>query len=180
MNLNILYKRRSIRRYRNRPVAPELVNELLRAAMSAPSAGNEQPWQFVIITRRDLLDRIPDIHPYAGMVKEAQVAILVCGDLDREKHQGFWVQDCSAATENILIAAAGLGLGAVWCGVHPRQDRVNAFRLLLGIPQRVVPFALIPIGWPAEEKGSSDRYDSSRVHYDEWGSGEVKSTKKSG
>lgn len=169
MNLDIIYKRRSIRRYDNRPVAPELVNELLRAAMSAPSAGNEQPWQFVVITNRNILDRIPNIHPYAGMAKEAQVAILVCGDLDREKHQGFWVQDCSAATENLLIAAAGLGLGAVWCGVHPRQDREKGFRSLLGIPQRIVPFALIPIGWPAEEKGSADRHDSSRVHYDKWG-----------
>jgi nitroreductase len=103
------------------------------------------------------------------MTKEAQVAILVCGDLNREKNQGFRVQDCSAATENLLIAAAGLGLGAAWCGVHPRQDREKGLRSLLGIPQRVVPFALIPIGWPAEEKRSSDRYDSSRVHYDGWG-----------
>ena len=169
MNLDIIYKRRSIRRYDNRPVAPELVHELLRAAMSAPSAGNEQPWQFVVITRRDLLDLIPDLHPHAEMTKEAQVAILVCGDIDREKHQGFWVQDCSAATENLLIAAAGLGLGAVWCGVHPRKDREKGFRALLGIPQRVVPFALIPIGWPAEEKGSPDRYDSSLVHCNLWG-----------
>jgi nitroreductase len=169
MNLDIIHKRRSIRRYSNRPVAPELVNELLRAAMSAPSAGNEQPWQFVVISNRDILDRIPALHPHAGMTKEAQVAILVCGDLDREKHQGFWVQDCSAATENLLLAAAGLGLGAVWCGVHPRQDREEGLRLLLGIPHRIVPFALVPIGWPAEEKGSYDRYDAARVHYDSWG-----------
>jgi len=169
MNLDIIYRRRSIRRYTNRPVAPELVSELLRAAMSAPSAGNEQPWQFVVITRRELLDRIPDLHPHAGMTREAQLAILVCGDLHREKHEGFWVQDCSAATENLLLAAAGLGLGAVWCGVHPRREREEGLRSLLGIPRHVVPFALIPIGWPAEEKGSSDRYDASRVHYDGWG-----------
>ena len=110
MNLDIIYKRRSIRRYDTRPVAPELVNELLRAAMSAPSAGNEQPWQFVVITRRDLLDLIPDLHPHAEMTKEAQVAILVCGDLNREKHQGFWVQDCAAAVENMLVAAHAMGL----------------------------------------------------------------------
>jgi nitroreductase len=172
MNIDIIYKRRSIRRYEKRPVAPELIEELLRAAMSAPSAGNEQPWQFVVITRRDILDRVPEIHPYAGMTREAQAAILVCGDLDREKHRGFWIQDCSAATENLLVAAAGFGLGAVWCGVHPRQDREKGLRSLLGIPPRIVPFALIPIGWPAEEKGHSDRFDSSRIHYDEWGAGE--------
>jgi nitroreductase len=103
------------------------------------------------------------------MTKEAQLAILVCGDLNREKHRGFWVQDCSAATENLLLAAAGLGLGAVWCGVHPRHEREKGLRTLLGIPLDVVPFALVPIGWPAEEKGGSDRYDASRVHYDGWG-----------
>lgn len=169
MNLDIIFKRRSIRSYESRPVEPELLKTLLRAAMSAPSAGNEQPWQFVVITQRELLDRIPDIHPYAQMAKEAQVAVLVCGDLDREKHQGFWVQDCSAATENLLIAAAGLGLGAVWCGVHPRKDREEGFRSLLALPRRIVPFALIPIGWPSEEKGPSERYESSRIHFNEWG-----------
>ncbi len=168
MDIGAIYARRSIRRYEDRFVAPNLINELLRAAMSAPSAGNEQPWQFVVITRREVLDRIPDIHPYAGMARDAHLAILICGDLDCEKHEGFWVQDCAAATENLLIAAAGLGLGAVWCGVHPRQDREKGFRQLLDIPERMVPFALVPVGWPAEEKGSSDRFDPLRIHYEKW------------
>ena len=93
--------------------------------MSAPSAGNEQPWQFIVIRQRAILDAIPSIHPYSHMLKEAALAIAVCGDLSFEVYKGFWVQDCSAATQNILIAAHGLGLGAVWLGFYPLQDRVT-------------------------------------------------------
>ena len=121
------------------------IQKLLRAAMSAPSAGNEQPWQFVVITERALLDEIPALHPYSSMLKEAQLAILVCGDENLESHKGFWAQDCSAATENLLIAAHSLGLGAVWLGIYPRKERVNGLRGLLGIPKHVIPFALISL-----------------------------------
>jgi nitroreductase len=162
--LQAILSRRSIRLYTSEPVKAELVDELLHAAMSAPSAGNQQPWQFVIITERQKLDVIPTFHPYAGMVKLAPVAILVCGDTRLDKNKGYWVQDCSAATQNLLLAAHAHGLGAVWVGVYPREERMKDFRKLLGIPEEVIPFALIPLGYPAEAKPPSNRYDLSRIH----------------
>ena len=166
--MKAILNRRSIRRYTEKPVSREIIKELLEAAMSAPSAGNEQPWQFVVIDDRQVLAEIPKIHPHAGMVKDASAAILVCGDLKKEVHKGFWVQDCSAATENILIAAAEKGLGAVWVGFYPEEDRVIAARKLLGIPEDVVPLALIPVGYPAQELPPANRFDAAKIHYNTW------------
>lgn len=166
--LEAIHTRRSIRKYTSAPVSEEAIKSLLAAAMSAPSAGNEQPWQFVVITERTVLDKIPTVSPYAGMCREAPVAILVCGDLTLEKFPGFWVQDCSAAAQNLLLAAHDLGLGAVWTGIYPMEDRVKGFRGLLGLPEHVVPLALIPVGHPAQELSSQDRFREDRVHYNKW------------
>ena len=166
--MKAILTRRSIRKYKPQAVPDEIITELLTAAMCAPSAGNEQPWEFVVINDRKLLDRIPEFHPYATMLKEAPVAILVCGDLKREKHKGYWVQDCSAATENMLIAVNEKKLGAVWLGIYPREERVAGLRKLLGIPENIVPFSLIAIGYPAEVKEPADRFDPSRVHQNRW------------
>jgi len=160
--------RRSIRRFTSEPVSDDALKALLEAAMSAPSAGNQQPWEFVVIKDRAILDEIPNVHPYAQMCRQAPAAIIVCGDLERDTHRGFWVQDCAAATQNILIAAADMGLGSVWCGVHPREDRVSGLRNLLGLPDHIMPLALIPIGHPDEKKPPSDRFDPARIHYDKW------------
>lgn len=166
--MDAIFLRRSIRKYTKEPVSDADIKELLEAAMAAPSAGNEQPWHFVVIKDRAILDRIPDVHPYSFMIREAPAAILVCGDTDLATHGEMWIQDCSAATENLLIAVAAKGLGAVWLGVHPRQERAEGLRKLLGIPANVVPFALIPIGRPAEKKPPADRYNEARVHHDKW------------
>ncbi|MDD2703429.1 MAG: nitroreductase family protein, partial [Candidatus Omnitrophica bacterium] len=163
-----ILKRRSIRKYTEKPVSREIIGELLKAAMSAPSAGNEQPWQFIVIDDRRVLAEIPKIHPHARMVNDAPAAILVCGDLKKEIHKGFWVQDCSAAAENILIAVSEKGLGAVWVGFYPEEDRVRAARKLLGIPEDVVPLALIPVGYPAQELPPVNRFDADRIHYNGW------------
>ncbi len=160
--------RRNIRRFTPEPVPDESIKALLEAAMSAPSAGNQQPWEFVVIKDRAVLDRIPDVHPHAQMCRQAQAAIVVCGNLERDSHRGFWVQDCAAATQNILIAATDLGLGSVWCGVHPREDRVSGLRKLLCLPDHIVPLSLIPIGHPAENKPASERFDPARIHHDKW------------
>ncbi len=160
--------RRSIRKYTDQPVSDEQVERLLTAAMSAPSAGNEQPWQFVVIRDRATLDEIPTFHPFSRMLAEAPVAILVCGDLELETNKGYWIEDCSAATENILIEAQEMGLGTVWLGVYPRQERVDGLRQLLGVPEQVVPFALIPVGYPAEHKPPAQRYLAERVHRERW------------
>ncbi|GAG40403.1 unnamed protein product, partial [marine sediment metagenome] len=161
--IEAIHTRRSIRNYTDRPLSDEQIEVLLRAAMAAPSAGNQQPWQFVVIDERELLTKIQSFHPYSAMLKRAPMAILICGDLAAEKHKGYWVQDCSAAAQNLLLAAHGSGLGAVWLGVHPCEDRVAGMRDLLRIPDDKVPFALVAVGHPAEEKGRADRYDTAKV-----------------
>ncbi len=166
--MEAILTRRSIRSYTSDAVPDNVLKELLKAAMAAPSADNEQPWHFMVIKDRNTLNQIPTVHPYAKMIKKAPVAILVCGDPDLALHGEMWVQDCSAATENILIAVQSKGLGAVWLGVYPREERINGLRRLLQIPNRIIPFALIPIGYPAEEKPPSNRYREDRIHHDIW------------
>lgn len=160
--------RRSIRRYTGEKVNGEAIQKVLEAGMAAPSAGNQQPWHFIVLDDRTVLDAVPEHHPHSSMIREAPVAILVCGDISAEKHQGYWVQDCAAATQNMLLAVTDLGLGAVWLGVYPREDRVRGLRGLLGLPEHIIPFSLIPIGHPAEEKPPAGRFDSGRIHYNRW------------
>jgi nitroreductase len=141
---------------------------MLEAAMSAPSAGNEQPWHFVVIKERSLLEAIPKFHPYSHMLHGAPAAILVCGDERLEKHKGFWVQDCAAATENILLAAHALGLGAAWVGIYPSTERIAPFRDLFGIPEYAIPFSLVPLGYADEHQPPEKRYNPARVHHNRW------------
>jgi nitroreductase len=167
--IEAILSRRSTRKYKKKAVPKELVDELLKAAMNAPSAGNEQPWHFVVIQDRKVLDEVPKCHPFSDAVREAPVAIVVCGDLQLAKwDKEWWAQDCSAATENILIAAQAKGLGAVWLGVYPRDDRVKGIQGLLALPQNVIPLCIIPIGYPAEKKPYESRYRPARVHYNCW------------
>jgi nitroreductase len=160
--------RRSIRRYTAQPVDDPTVERLLRAGMAAPSAGNQQPWAFVVIRDRDTLARITEWHPYASMLPSAPVAVVVCGDPGTAKWAALWSQDCSACVENMLIEAELLGLGAVWLGIHPLPEREAALRGMLGIPEHVVPFAIVPFGWPRERKPPADRYDEVRIHHERW------------
>ncbi len=160
--------RRSVRAYTDEPVTDEHVETLLRAAMAAPSAGNQQPWRFVVVRDKAVMEAVTGFHPYARMLPGAPVAILVCGEPGVCKWPQMWDQDCAAATENILIAAERLGLGSVWLGVHPLPERVDGLRGLLGIPASIVPFALLPLGWPAQRKEPADRYDPGKVHVERW------------
>ena len=160
--------RRSIRKYTKEDVPDVLVERLLRAAMNAPSAGNQQPWRFVVVRDRAVLDQIPEVHPYSSMITHAPLAIVVCGDPRSIKWPQMWDQDCAAATENLLVEAQLLGLGAVWLGVHPLQERIEGLQRLLGMPAEIVPFAVVPVGFPAEKKPPADRYDAGRVHKDQW------------
>ncbi|HBO69998.1 MAG TPA: nitroreductase family protein [Deltaproteobacteria bacterium] len=168
--MEAILSRRSIRRYTGDPVPEPVIEEILAAAMSAPSSKNQQTWHFVVITDRAILREVPSFHPYAKMVPDAPVAILVCADLQRDEH-GFWVQDCSAATQNILLAAHAKGLGAVWLGVHPLEERVLGFRRLLGLPEHIVPLSLVPIGFPAVKKPREDRFDRTRIRKNRWQEG---------
>ena len=165
--LDILKTRRSIRKYTSQEVPDEMIRNLLEAGMYAPSAGNQQPWHFVVIRQKETLQRVTDFHPNAKMLPGAQVAILVCGDHSLETKKGYWMVDCAAATQNILIAAHGMGLGAVWLGIYPREERMEGMRKLTGLPAHVDPFSLIAIGYPAEQKPvPSDRIKPERIHYE--------------
>lgn len=166
--IEAILSRRSIRKYNKQPISNELIKQLLEVAMSAPSAGNEQPWHFIIINDPQILSKIPTFHNHAQMLKDASLAILVCSDKNLDKHNGMWIQDCSAATENMLIAIQAEGLGAVWLGIYPREERIDGLRKLLEIPEHVIPFSLISIGYPAEKLPKANRYNESRIHYNRW------------
>ena len=166
--LDIILTRRSIRQYTNEQIPQEIIDQLLQAAMSAPSARNTQSWQFIVIKDLELLNKIPNFHPYSEMLKTAALAICVCGDYRLEKDVNYLNQNCSAASENILLAAHALGLGAVWLGVFPREKRVNGMIELLNLPDYVVPISLVSLGYPAEHKQKSDRFDRNKIHINQW------------
>lgn len=160
--------RRSIRKFEDRPVPEEMIRDILDAAMMAPSAGNAQPWQFVIVTDRSVLDSMQDMHPHIRMVTQARLGILICGDLGLEKFKGYWVQDCSAAMQNMLLAIHAKGLGAVWTGVYPMEERVALFKEKFDLPKHVIPLGFVPIGWPAQGPKTESRYREDRVHMNKW------------
>jgi nitroreductase len=170
LRIGNLFARRSIRRFTDEPVTPEQVTTLLEAAMAAPSAGNRKPWHFVVVTDAETRAALAESHPHARMLVEAPVCIVPCGEpgLSFADRSEFWIQDASAATENILLAATGLGLGSVWCGVYPVPERVAEARQILGVPETVIPFAYLAIGHGAEEKEARTQYDEERVHRGHW------------
>jgi len=161
-----IFTRRSIRRYTAEPVDEKIVKILLEAAMAAPSSSNRKPWHFIVATDRKRLDSLADAHPYGKMLFQAPLCIAVCGD--PAISEGAWVQDCSAATENLLLAVAAMGLGAVWLGVYPKEERIAFTRRILDIPETIYPLNLISIGHKAEEKAPRTQYDETRVHRGKW------------
>lgn len=165
-----LFSRRSIRAYRQQAVADDLVRDLLEAAMAAPSAAAKDPWEFIVVRDRNLLQAIAEGLPNGPMLRHAAVGIVVCGDLQRahDRQLSYLLQDCSAAIENLLLAVDMLGLGACWLGVHPREDRIKHLRALLKIPETVVPVSAIAIGWPDESPQPRTRYRENLVHRESW------------
>jgi nitroreductase len=163
--LNAVMARRSIRKYTSEPVSEAQVKALLEAAMAAPSAHNSKPWHFVVVTERRKLNSLADGHPHAKMLRQATLCIAVCGNPAESQ---FWEQDCSAATENLLLMATAIGLGAVWVGVHPREELVALVRQELAIPGGFAPLCLVPVGHPAEEKRPRTQYDDARIHRESW------------
>ena len=164
--IQTIFARRSIRRYTDKPISEADIETLLQAAMAAPSASNRKTWYFVVVTERGTLDHLAEVHPHGKMLFEAPLCIAVCGGPTASER--FWIQDCSAAPENLLLAATALGLGAVWLGVYPREDRVTAVRQVLGIPETLAPLSLVSVGHPAEEKPPRTQYDETRVHRERW------------
>lgn len=170
--LENLMSRTSIRAYRDKPVEDDKVEKMLRAAMAAPTAGNKQPWKFVVVKDKSILAAISARLGTMKMAEKAPLAIVVCGDLDNTfpaDGRDYWVEDTSAATENLLLAAHALGLGAVWCGIYPMQERVAFLQQLLRLPANIVPLNVIPIGYPAESPAPKDKWKPGNIHYDTWG-----------
>lgn len=167
--MNAIFARRSIRNYTDRPVSEEDLHDLLHAGMSAPTANNARPWEFILVTDKDLLAKLP-MDNYTLAVKDAQAAIVVCGDSTKDKMmQGALnVVDCSAAVENILVEAADKGLGSVYYAAFPMGHRVAHLREVFSLPENIVPFAVLPIGWPEKAPEVSDRFDVSKVHENCW------------
>jgi nitroreductase len=174
--IEALITRRSVRKFdesRGEGVDEETLRMILEAAAYAPSACNQQPTRFVVLRDKAVREQAAAQHPYCPYAAHAPVCVVVCADTADLKAPGsYWVQDAAASTQNLLVAAHALGLGAVWCGIYPLDERVAAFRALLGIPQAVVPFAIVPIGWPATPATPSQpppqRFFPDRVHVDKW------------
>jgi nitroreductase len=167
--LETILTRRSIRKYIQKDVPKELVEILLEAAMHAPSANNSQSWEFVVINDRKLLDQLAVVHPYAKMLKYAPMAVMVCGNKSIEEREGYLSQNCSAATQNLMLAAHSLGLGSVWLGVYPKTERVDPIHQLMKLPEHILPISLVAVGWPDEVRPKPERFDRKKIHYnDSW------------
>ncbi len=166
--LEAITTRCSIRKFTGEPLTEVQWDKVLRAGFAAPSAHNLRPWHFIGVTDNELLENIADAHPHAKMAPVAGGAILVCGDRNIQEEEGFLVEDCSAAIQNMLIAVNGLGLGAVWCGVYPVEDLIAAMTELFGLPEHVVPIGLVVLGNKAGSRKPFDKYDPSRIHVNGW------------
>lgn len=166
--MNSIFKRRSIRKYLDNDISDAMVEEIIKAGMAAPSAGDERPWHFIVVRNKSTMLEFPKFHQYAQMLKDAPVAIVVCGDLNRQTYEGFWIQDCSAAIQNMLLQVTEMGLGSVWVGIYPDKNRVEKTKELLDLPGNIVPVAVLPIGVPGEIKPATNRYDKKMIHVEKW------------
>lgn len=163
-----LFNRRSIRKYLKKEISDSQLEEIIKAGMFAPSAVNKQPWHFITFRNQETYDKIADVHPNAQMLKNAGAGILICFDKNLQHDEGYGPVDCSAATQNMLLAAYGLGLGACWIGVYPRENRMEALHKLFNLPEHVVPFAVISIGYTEVKKDMPERFLPERIHSETW------------
>ena len=163
--MNPIFTRRSIRKYQDRPVEPEKIEQILRAAMAAPSAGNQQPWEFYVVTDKEKIRMLSESHIYAGVAAGAPVVIVPCFRTTGLRFPMYDQIDLSIATENLLLEITNQGLGGVWMGIAPIDERMDKVDAILGLGEGLRSFALVPLGYPAEEKEPSDRFDPDRIHY---------------
>jgi len=169
--LDVIFTRKSVRKYTGEVISKSGLEILLKAAMAAPSGRNEQPWAFIAIIDPAILVKLSEGLPYAKMLPKAGAAIVVCGHSvpsSRPGSKDLWEQDCAAATQNILLAAEALNLGAVWTAVHPYPDRQEYIRKVLNIPENIYPFCVIPMGYPTGEERPKDKFDQKKIHWDLW------------
>lgn len=166
--MECILTRRSVRKYIKKEISKEDLDKILKAAMFAPSARNLRPWHFIVVDDRSILEKMAGVHPYAKMLLEAPCAVVVCADESIQENAGYWAQDCSAALQNILLAAHSLGIGSVWLGVHPREDRTKGISELFGLPEKIKPLGIVSLGYPAEKPEQPNRFDPSRIHLNMW------------
>lgn len=166
--LNVIRRRRSIRRYVDKIVEDHLLDAIIEAGLCAPSAGNACECHCVVINDKKILKQIAEVHPYAHMAPSASHAICVCADLSAEAYPGNYPADAGAMTQNLLLACTALNLGCVWVGIYPDTQRIQDFRNLLKLPESILPFSLVPIGYPAEIKPPNQHHDKSRIHTNQW------------
>jgi len=169
--LSVIHSRKSVRQYTGVPATKDELMTILKAGMAAPTAMDKRPWQFVVITQKKTLEKLSLGMPYSKMLVSAGAAIVVCGDLSKTmpgKAQEFWVQDCSAVSENILLAAEATGLGAVWTGVYPADERVAFVRQALGLPETIIPLNIIAVGHPVGVEKPKDKFDGATIHWEKW------------
>jgi nitroreductase len=166
--LDAIFTRKSIRSYTDQPISQDTINTLIRAAMSAPSAHNQHPWHFVVIQDHDSLVKISENFTYGKMLATSPLAILLCCDTNNLRNPAFWTQDMSAATQNILLASRAQDLGAVRIGLYPEEASVKFITEYFQLPEGIVPFSLVSIGYPAEEPAVKNRFSEDRVHHNHW------------
>ena len=165
--IDTMLRRRSVRSYKADPVPDAILEDVLRTGMNAPSAANQQPWHFVVIKDRNVLDSITAFHPYAAALKSAPVAIVVCGKPEGQFKE-WWPQDCSAAVQNMLLAATAHGLGSLWIGIHSDPGREKNLGALIRVPSGVLPFAIVALGYSEKPAAKADRFDKTRIHMETW------------
>jgi nitroreductase len=164
-----LISRRSIRRYTGEKIGEDQINAIIRAGMYAPSARNMRPWHFIIVDDRELLKKIMKIHPYSAMLSEASHAVVVCGDEKLENGPGYYKLDCSAATQNMLLAAHAMDLGAVWLGVEPRTERISGISSILALPDHIHPLSIVSVGVPVKiPKEVPERFEPEKIRRNRW------------
>ncbi len=166
--LDAIFTRRSVRKYTEGHITQEQLMTIIKAGCFAPSAHNRQPWHFVVIKDKEKLQAIAGFHPYGKMLPGADICIVVCGDKQRQSETGFLIEDCSAAIQNMLLAIHGLGLGGVWCGLYPVTHLTKGMKKMLSLPDSIIPVGLISLGRKGEERTVQDRFDESKVHYENW------------
>ena len=169
--INNIMTRGSVREFTGEKISDAQIDTLLRAAMAAPSAINKQPWAFIVVNDEAVLAKLGEALPYSRCSNHPAVAIIPCGDLTKAipgEMANFWINDVSAATENLLLAAHAMGLGAVWTGLHPDMNRAKMVQEMLGLPEHIIPLCVVPVGVPAEQPAVKDKYNAENIHYNKW------------
>ena len=163
-----IVSRRSVRRFTEQPVEKDIIEDVIKAAMYAPSAHNAREWEFVVVDDKALIEAISETSPYAKFAKSAPVVVVICGNTEKEKVAGFWVQDCSAAMQNMLLAVHSKKMGATWCGIHPIADLEMAIQELLELPGHIIPLGLCVMGYTEHSPRQPDRFEPEKIHYNKY------------